>query len=172
MRDKAKEALYEILLKRGVFKWLAVRRDLITYKNTLKREIFQFNHEVENGSLPRRIKVKGGCKFRLSFGKFLMEPLWIDNPEYLERKGRIKALIEVRKEIRKMCHSHRWRVQENDREASLWMDAKATNWRDPNAKTLFPIKVRFTDNDHERVVLKPDDLPNARDFRVLKTNVK
>ena len=34
-----KSNLYSVLLKRGVFKWLAVRRDLIKLKNAWKQEI-------------------------------------------------------------------------------------------------------------------------------------
>jgi hypothetical protein len=37
--------VYEILLRRGVFKWLAVRRDIIKYKNELKIEITRLNRK-------------------------------------------------------------------------------------------------------------------------------
>ena len=35
--------LYEVLLRRGVFKWLSVRRDLIKLKNIWKKEIRLLN---------------------------------------------------------------------------------------------------------------------------------
>lgn len=37
--------IYEILLKRGVFKWLSVRRDLIKLKNKWKKEITNLNRK-------------------------------------------------------------------------------------------------------------------------------
>lgn len=37
--------IYEILLKRGVFKWLSVRRDLIKYKDILKNKITKLNRK-------------------------------------------------------------------------------------------------------------------------------
>ena len=37
--------IYDILLKRGVFKWLAVRRDIIKLKNRWKDEIRELNRK-------------------------------------------------------------------------------------------------------------------------------
>jgi hypothetical protein len=37
--------IYEILLKRGVFKWLSVRRELIRLKNKWKDEIRELNRK-------------------------------------------------------------------------------------------------------------------------------
>jgi len=37
--------IYEILLKRGIFKWLSVRRDLIKYKTILKNKITKLNRK-------------------------------------------------------------------------------------------------------------------------------
>jgi len=39
------EFIYEVLLKRGVFKWLAVRRDLIKLKYIWKKEITKLNKQ-------------------------------------------------------------------------------------------------------------------------------
>jgi len=40
--------IYEVLLKRGVFKWLSVRRDLIKYKDILKDKIRNLNRKKNN----------------------------------------------------------------------------------------------------------------------------
>lgn len=40
-----REFVYEVLLKRGVFKWLSVRRDLIKLKNKWKDEIRELNRK-------------------------------------------------------------------------------------------------------------------------------
>ena len=56
-----KEVTMEILLKRGVFKWLAVRRQLIKLKNKWKEEIRELNRkktEREKGYLEALIKCR------------------------------------------------------------------------------------------------------------------
>lgn len=60
--------VYGILLKRGVFKWLAVRRKLIKLKNNWKREITELNrkkNEQEKGYLKAlercRREIRGLC---------------------------------------------------------------------------------------------------------------
>ena len=37
--------IYEVLLKRGIFKWLAVRRDMIKLKNLWRDEITSLNRK-------------------------------------------------------------------------------------------------------------------------------
>lgn len=52
--DIDEDFLYEVLLKRGVFKWLAVRRELIKLKHSWKKEIADLNRkktEKEKGFL-------------------------------------------------------------------------------------------------------------------------
>lgn len=78
--------IYKILLSRGIFKWLAVRRDLIKYKNTLRDKISALNRK---------------------------------KTPY--EKGYHAALIECRKEIRKYCHSDRWRAPDFDKKANLFL---------------------------------------------------
>lgn len=39
------EFIYEVLLKRGVFKWLAVRRDLIKLKDIWREEVRNLNRK-------------------------------------------------------------------------------------------------------------------------------
>ena len=40
--------IYEVLLRRGVFKWLAVRRDLIRLKNVWRDEVTRLNRKKTN----------------------------------------------------------------------------------------------------------------------------
>lgn len=85
-----------VLVARGVTKWLAVRRDLIRYKNRLKAQIQELYQRHE----PRtRARSSGG-----------QEP----NPAYWYARGRREAFEECRKEIRAMCHSQRWRWPDHD----------------------------------------------------------
>jgi hypothetical protein len=78
--------VYEVLLKRGVFKWLAVRRDLIKLKDIWKEEITRLN----------RRKTK-------------------------EEKGYYKALLKCRAEVRKLCHSDRFRAPDFDNPANEFL---------------------------------------------------
>jgi len=43
--DIDEDFVYEVLLKRGVFKWLSVRRDLIKLKNIWRTEITKLNRK-------------------------------------------------------------------------------------------------------------------------------
>lgn len=80
-----------VLLARGVYKWLAVRRDLIRLKNQWRDELTVLYR--------------------------LQESTHKNSREYYERKGQIKALETCRKQVRELCHSERWRAPDNDKEA-------------------------------------------------------
>jgi hypothetical protein len=79
--------IYETLLKRGVFKWLAVRRDLIKLKNTWRDEVSRLNRK-----------------------------------KTIKEKGYHAALIKCRAEIRKLCHSERFRAPDFDRRANKYLE--------------------------------------------------
>ena len=81
--------VYEVLLSRGVFKWLAVRRDLIKLKNVWREKITELNRRKTQ-----------------------------------QEVGYLKALESCRKEIRSMCHSHRWRAPDFDRQANNFLNKK------------------------------------------------
>lgn len=81
--------IYEVLLRRGVFKWLSVRRDLIKYKNILRDKITELNRK---------------------------------KTQY--EKGYHKALLECRAEIRKYCHSDRFRAPDFDRGSNEYLKYK------------------------------------------------
>lgn len=95
-----RDQIYKILLQRGIFKWLAVRRDLIRLKNAWKDRLkdadFAFAQaKSENATHPY-------------------------HTAYL--KGYRMALMQCREEVRFLCHSPRWQAPDNDREAQRWLD--------------------------------------------------
>lgn len=92
------DLIYSILLARGVFKWLSVRRDLIKLKNVWKEHIKYL--EMLRGMYPK------------------------SHPEHQYLKGQIKALEDCRKEIRNLCHSERWVAPDFDRDAQRWLESK------------------------------------------------
>jgi hypothetical protein len=86
-----------VLLARGVYKWLAIRRDLIRLKNQWRDELTALYR--------------------------LQETTHRNSLEYHERKGRIKTLETCRKQVRELCHSERWRAPDNDREAQKFLES-------------------------------------------------
>jgi hypothetical protein len=90
--------IYHVLLKRGVFKWLAVRRDLIKLKS------------LWLGMIPELIKCKKHYKY------------WNEFRDYSEAKGYQKCLEKCIKEIRKLCHSDRFRSPDFDRGANRYLE--------------------------------------------------
>ena len=88
--DIDEEFLYEVLLKRGVFKWLAVRRDLIKLKEKWREEIRDLNEKSKTQ----------------------------------KEKGILNTLVRCRQEIRKLCHSERWRAPDFDRKANKFLNER------------------------------------------------
>lgn len=86
-----------ILMARGVFKWLANRRHLIKLKDSIRKQLSELQ------SNQRQLKKTNYCL-------------------YLETKGRIKALTEIRAEIRKICHSERWQFVDIDKTSQRIME--------------------------------------------------
>lgn len=79
-----------VLMARGVCKWLSVRRDLIRLKNEWRSEIRHLQWIITSREVRR------------------------GSPEHREIVGRLKAYEECRAAIRKLCHSERWVVPDND----------------------------------------------------------
>jgi len=96
-----KDATYKILLSRGVFKWLSVRRDLIKLKDEWKREIADV------------LEALRACKGNMS----LQHRTWF-------LRGYLAAKNEDRQAIRGLCHSSRYQAPDNDPEARRWLDAR------------------------------------------------
>ena len=91
------EISHAILLARGVYKWLAVRRDLIKLKNTWRDRITATLYNIRQAKRP-------------------------DNTyELAYLRGYLKALEECRAEVRALCHSDRWRAPDFDRDAIAFL---------------------------------------------------
>jgi len=95
-----KEATYKILLVRGVFKWLSVRRGIIRLKDEWKKQISQ--------TLEALHETKGSMS--------LQHRTW-----YL--RGYLAAKNEDRQAIRDLCHSPRWQAPDNDKDARRWLES-------------------------------------------------
>ena len=91
------EVTREILLRRGINKWLANRAKIINLKDEIKKEI---NYSL---AFMKVLKHADIC-FCKNKGK--------QNEIYKEELGRLKALEEIRKKIRTICHSSRWQFPE------------------------------------------------------------
>ena len=87
------DVIYASLLRRGVFKWLAVRRDLIKLKNRWKDVI----------KMTQNVRLKTYGEQRAFY------------------KGYQKAYEECRAEVRALCHSERWRAPDFDKKANAWL---------------------------------------------------
>lgn len=97
------DTTYQVLLQRGVFKWLAVRRDLIKAKDRWKAEITATIDRI------REAKKNG------RYGDLM----------YL--RGYLKALEMCRGEVRAMCKSERWRAPDFDGGAKEFLRKKDAN---------------------------------------------
>ena len=102
VKDLAKyvpeDIVYDSLLKRGVFKWFAVRRDLIKLKNRWKDRI------------TATIISQKACK---KYNKHHLAH-WL--------AGYRKGIEDCRREVRGLCHSERWRAPDNDNLAKNYLE--------------------------------------------------
>lgn len=80
-----------ILAARGVCKWLAARRDIIRAKDRWRAQITETLEEIRDAK-------KAGDRDRL-----------------MRLRGKLEALNACRQEIRRICHSERWRIPDHDR---------------------------------------------------------
>jgi len=90
------DEVYTSLLRRGVFKWLAVRRGIIRIKDVWKGRITQ--------SILDQHAARGNGQ-RIAY-----------------LRGYRKALEECRAEVRAMCHSQRWQCPDHDHRALRWLE--------------------------------------------------
>lgn len=97
------DVTYDILLARGVYKWLSVRRKIIKLKNVWKSRITE---TIENLKTAKRA----------------------DNAYQMGYlRGYLKAYEECRGEVRELCHSTRWQAPDIDRKAQRHLDAKVAS---------------------------------------------
>lgn len=89
---------YRILLARGIFKWLAKRRDLIKLKIEWRKKTTRVITAIQI------------AKAQKNYGQRMY---W---------KGYLKSLERCREDVEKICHSDRWTVPDNDSFAADWFD--------------------------------------------------
>ncbi|MGB9791333.1 MAG: hypothetical protein ACPLTR_02000 [Thermacetogeniaceae bacterium] len=92
------DVTYRVLLERGVFKWLAVRRDLIKAKDRWKQAITETIQKIREAK-------KDGRQGDLMY-----------------LRGYLKALEMCRNEVRSMCKSERWRAPDFDKGAREFLE--------------------------------------------------
>jgi len=95
--DIPRHLAYSIMLGRGVFKWFAVRRDLIKLKDAWRDKLTALY------CLTSKNEVKKGTK------------------EYYKNQGRIEMLEECRADVRALCHSERFRAPDFDDGANKFL---------------------------------------------------
>ena len=89
-----REVTHNVLLARGVYKWLAVRRDLIKLKNVWRDRLTECYHAAQANRNPIR-------------GAYL--------------KGYAKGVEQCRKEVRALFRSGRFRAPDFDKEANAYI---------------------------------------------------
>ena len=99
----------KILLARGVFKWLAVRRSIIKLKCLWRTKITETCSKI--------IESKQEDTYRLGY--------W---------RGYLKALEECRKEVRTLCHSTRWQAPDFDETAQRFLESLTEQVSAPEKK--------------------------------------
>lgn len=93
------EATHSILLARGVYKWLSVRRRLIRLKDAWKSRVVE--------TLAKLKAAKQPC----------------NDYEVGYLRGYLKAYEECREEVRALCHSERWQAPDFDRQAQAHLQS-------------------------------------------------
>lgn len=91
-----RNGIYAILLKRGVNKWLFVRKLLIRLKKEYQQKIKKISRILQED------------KKRYKSGE--ISPLYdaLSNKEYWKLKGELKAYIKIREELKLLCFTPRW----------------------------------------------------------------
>jgi len=87
------QILRNILLARGINKWLKVRRDLIAYKKQLKNKIKRLESE----------KTKIKSQISKNYNPLL-------HNEYTVKKELSKLLQSIRHQLKQLCQTNRWQI--------------------------------------------------------------
>lgn len=96
--DDLRNQIYAILLKRGVSKWLFVRKLLIRLKK-------KYQQEIKNTVI---ILQDAKNMYKSSDTSSLCDGL--SNKEYWKLKGELKVYTKVREELKLLCDTPRWVV--------------------------------------------------------------
>lgn len=122
------EITHSVLLARGVYKWLSVRRHIIKLKNVWKARIVETLAKLKEAKRSRNDYEVG----------------------YL--RGYLKAYEECRGEVRALCHSERWQAPDFDRKAQAHLRGLtlfAADKGDSAAKIDLPTLEAFPVSENE-----------------------
>jgi len=97
---------HDILLARGVYKWLSVRRQIIKLKNVWK------------------------CRITETLERLRVAKREHNDYEVGYLRGYLKAHEECRAEVRALCHSDRWQAPDFDRHAQAHLNSIVTRAQD------------------------------------------
>lgn len=101
--EAGKKAVALCLMARGVCKWLHVRRDLIRLKDEWKRDITRRNNVVA-------FMRAGTC-------------------EHSREAGELAMLVRCREQVRELCHSERWVLGADERDAQVMRELGVSGTR-------------------------------------------
>ena len=137
---EAYDAVWSILLARGVLKWMSSRRAFLTLKMLLRARIRSLQLEIQQ----KKKDLNGGTTHLMrKYGKVSAYHL-----------GRLRGSLEstelIYKNIRKICHSIRWQVPDNDvRHTPHWIAGRAPNGKEllmgTKSESKEPEKLSFPD---------------------------
>lgn len=127
--------IYDVLLRRGVFKWLSVRRDLIKLKDDWRDRVSMCYLILSMYNNAKREDDPTALPDTLTFFGNRSHDWW---------KGYTYCLEERRREVRDLCHSPRWVAPDNDRHAQTHITRRTAehktvtrvrDWEDPTTQT-------------------------------------
>lgn len=96
LNDKQCEILRQILLARGINKWLKARRDIIAFKHEIKEEIKELQFRYEKWNPVHKATLKLMNKYRQRLRKICHQERWVEwpniaNPSKAEKQLTIKG---------------------------------------------------------------------------------
>lgn len=123
----SEDAVLEVLLRRGVFKWLSIRLYLSQLQRVIVRRMNVDRRALGEARQERRSMVKAmtalGVKFRGFPRRASESPASAFHRGYL--KGRATVYAEMLEEVRDICNSDRWQAPYNDQMACKWLEVYA-----------------------------------------------
>jgi hypothetical protein len=114
--DEQLDLVRKSMLARGVNKWLKVRRDLISYKKALQKEITRIQLNLIN--LKKVVRDSFVAFEELELGKKSFH----DHHAHLKKQiaykedlTKLKTLIQIRQTLKDLCMTERWQVWQGKR---------------------------------------------------------
>lgn len=92
LTDDEGEILRQILLARGINKWLKARRDIIKLKDEIKIEIKKLQQTYEKWNPEHKTRLKMLNYFRQRLRKICHQPRWVEWPQIASAEKAEKLL--------------------------------------------------------------------------------